>query len=106
LICYEKRLLGRLRLGSLFCQKWKGFLFMVKLKFLPDYFPFLLLPVYWISWLCFYIGYLPFYLVILLLSPYKSKKDLVAFYEKKASKVKRDLTYTKDTPPKSPDGGE
>ena len=77
---------------------------MVKLKFVPDYFPILLLPVYWIFWICFYIGYLPVFSIVLLFSPYRSKKDLLAFYEKKASKVKRDLTY--DEKPSSTESKE
>ena len=67
---------------------------MVKLPFMPDYFPVLLLPLYWVFWLCFYVGYLPLYLVILLFSPYRDEKSLYAFYQRKASKVKRDLHYS------------
>lgn len=69
---------------------------MIKLPFKPDYFPVLLLPVYWIYFLCFYIGYLPIYVLIVLFSPWKSDKRAYAFYMKKTSAEKRSLQYKKD----------
>jgi hypothetical protein len=78
---------------------------MVKLPFMPDYFPVVLLPLYWVFWLCFYIGYLPVYLLVLLFSPYRNEKALYAFYERKASKAKRDLHYSSPDVSSDADGG-
>ena len=64
---------------------------MIKLKFIPPYFPVLLLPVYWLYFLCFYLVYLPFYLLCLLFSPWNHKKSLTAIYMKKTSNNKRNL---------------
>ncbi len=64
---------------------------MIKLKFIPDYFPIILMPLYWIFFLCFYIIYLPIYGLVLLFSPFRSKKSLIRYYSKHFSKEKRDL---------------
>lgn len=66
---------------------------MIKLKFIPEFFPVLLLPLYWLFLLSFYIFYLPIYFFIWLFSPYKSKKSLKAYYSRKAKKDKRTLEY-------------
>ena len=42
---------------------------MVRIPFLPSYFPVLLMPLWWVFWLCFYVFYLPFYLLSWLFSP-------------------------------------
>lgn len=65
---------------------------MVRLPFFPDYFPVLLLPLYWVFWFCFYVWYLPFYALVILFSPYRSSKRLYEFYQRRFSKVKRDLS--------------
>lgn len=61
----------------------------IKLKFLPDYFPLILYPFYWLFLLSFYILYIPIYIIIWLFSPYKSKRSLIRYYNRKASKSNR-----------------
>lgn len=64
---------------------------MIKLKFIPDYFPIILMPLYWIFFLCFYIIYLPIYGLVLLFSPFRSKKSLIRLskhYRKEVLKIK------------------
>lgn len=68
---------------------------MIKLKFIPDFFPIVLLPLYWFFLLCFYLFYIPIFFFIWLFSPYKSKKSLKAFYLRKAKKDQRKLEYKK-----------
>lgn len=66
---------------------------MVKLSFIPPEMGILMLPLYWVYFACFYVVYLPIYAVFLLFSPFRSKKALWRFYERRGSKTKPDLTY-------------
>ena len=67
---------------------------MIKLRFVPEFFPIVLLPLWWVFLLCFYVVYLPVYLLVLLFSPWRSRKSLVAFYSRKASEDKREVRYS------------
>ncbi len=67
---------------------------MIRLKLVPEFFPIVLLPLWWVFLLCFYVVYLPVYLLVLLLSPWRSRKSLVAFYSRKASEDKREVRYS------------
>jgi hypothetical protein len=66
---------------------------MIKLPFKPEFFPILLLPLYWLYFLCFYLWYIPFYFVVWLFSPYRSSETLYKDYLKKHSKDKRSMRY-------------
>lgn len=67
---------------------------MVKLKFVPRGFPVLLLPLWWVFLLCFYLVYLPCWLLLLLFSPYAPGRDPASFYARRAGKDKRTLRYS------------
>ena len=67
---------------------------MIKIKFIPDFFPIVLLPLYWIFFLSFYIVYLPVYFFVWLFSPWRSKKSLISFYAKKAKSDHRTVSYS------------
>jgi|GEM_PF-1617428 hypothetical protein len=79
---------------------------MIKIKFIPDFFPIVLLPLYWIFFLSFYIVYLPIYFFVLLFSPWRSKKSLVSFYSKKAGLDHRTVSYSTEKDPESDLGKE
>ena len=66
---------------------------MIKLKFIPAYFPWTLLPLYWIFFISFYILYLPCYLLVWIFSPYRSDKSYKKYYSRKMSQTKRNLKY-------------
>lgn len=68
---------------------------MIRLRFIPDYFPVLLLPFYWVFWICFYMVYLPVYGLSLLLSPWRSRKSAVRYYQRHAGKDGRTLEWEK-----------
>jgi hypothetical protein len=70
---------------------------MVKLPFLPSYFPVLLLPLYWLFFIAFYVGYLPVYLILVLFSPFKDTKSVLALYQSKSSKAKREFCYSDES---------
>lgn len=78
---------------------------MLRLPFLPEFFPVLLLPLWWVFLLCFYVVYLPVYFVLWLFSPWRSRKDLVAFYSRKASSDSRTVSYSGTSPSSGEDGG-
>lgn len=69
---------------------------MIKLKFIPPYFPVLLLPIYWIYFLCFYIVYIPFHLICWIFSPWRSDKKTYQLYLEKTSKTERDLSVEEE----------
>ena len=69
---------------------------MIKLSALPDFFPVLLLPIYWIFWLAFYLFYLPVYFFIWLFNPFRSKKTALAYYSRKAKRDKRLVEYSQE----------
>lgn len=66
---------------------------MIKLKFIPAYFPWTLLPLYWLFFFSFYLLYIPCYLLVLFFSPYKSDKSYKKYYGRKMSKTKRNLIH-------------
>ena len=69
---------------------------MIKLPFLPTFFPVLLLPLYWVLiFIPYYLGFFPIYLVKVLFSPYCKTDALYKDYLRKHSKDKRNLTYDK-----------
>lgn len=68
---------------------------MISLALVPDFFPVLLLPIYWIFWLSFYLFYCPVYFFIWIFSPYRSRKTALAYYSRKAKKDKRLVEYSK-----------
>lgn len=68
---------------------------MISLALVPDFFPVLLLPLYWIFWLSFYLFYCPVYFFIWIFSPYRSRKTALAYYSRKAKKDKRLIEYSK-----------
>jgi hypothetical protein len=70
---------------------------MIKLPFIPDFFPVLMLPLYWVYFLCFYLWYLPVLLIVRLFTPYRSKEAAYAYYMKKHSEDQRSLEYSPDT---------
>ena len=72
---------------------------MIKLSALPDFFPVLLLPIYWIFWLAFYLFYLPVYFFIWLFNPFRSKKTALAYYSRKAKRDKRLVEYFQERSP-------
>ncbi len=69
---------------------------MIRLSFVPDYFPVLLLPFYWVFWVCFYVVYLPVYGISLLLSPWRSRESALRYYRRKAGKDARCLEWEKE----------
>ena len=69
---------------------------MIRLSALPDFFPVLLLPIYWIFWLAFYLFYLPVYFFIWLFNPFRSKKTTLAYYSRKAKKDMRAWPFGKE----------
>ena len=69
---------------------------MIKLSALPDFFPVLLLPIYWIFWLAFYLFYLPVYFFIWLFNPFRSKKTALAYYSRKAKRDTHLSEYSRD----------
>ena len=64
---------------------------MIKVKFIPKYFPIVLLPLYWVWFLLYYIFGSLIYLVMLIFSPFKTKDNIIDFYKKKASSLDRNL---------------
>lgn len=64
---------------------------MIRLPFIPTYFPLLLLPVYWVYWLCFYVFYIPIYFLIWLFSPYSPRKSEDDPFAKRPSKMPRTM---------------
>ena len=64
---------------------------MVRLPFLPSYFPVLLMPLWWVFWLCFYVFYLPFYLLSWLFSPWSPRRSELDPFRRRPSKERRDL---------------
>lgn len=64
---------------------------MIRLPFVPPYFPILLMPVWWVFWLCFYLFYLPVYFLTWLFSPYSPRKSDLDPYRKRYSSVKRNM---------------
>lgn len=67
---------------------------MIRLKFVPRGFPILLLPLWWLFLLCFYLVYLPCWLLLLLFSPYGPRKDPASFYARRAARDVRTLRYS------------
>ena len=65
---------------------------MIKIKFIPKYFPVILLPLYWIWFLLYYIFGSIIYLIMTVFSPFKTKENIIDFYMKKQSKLERNLT--------------
>lgn len=68
---------------------------MIKVKFIPKYFPIILLPLYWIWFLLYYIFGSLIYLIMLIFSPFKTKEKVIDFYKKKASSLDRNLKEEK-----------
>ena len=64
---------------------------MIKVKFIPKYFPIVLLPLYWVWFLLYYIFGSLIYLVLMIFSPFKTKDNIIDFYKKKASSLDRNL---------------
>ena len=64
---------------------------MIKVKFIPKYFPIVLLPLYWVWFLLYYIFGSLIYLIMLIFSPFKTKDNIIDFYKKKASSLDRNL---------------
>lgn len=73
---------------------------MIRLPFVPSYFPILLMPVWWVFFICFYLFYLPFYLLSWLLSPWSPRRSDSDPYRRRYSRVERNLD-----PSDGPDGG-
>lgn len=68
---------------------------MIKVKFIPKYFPIVLLPLYWVWFLLYYIFGSLIYLVMIIFSPFKTKDNIIDFYKKKASSLDRNLKEEK-----------
>ena len=69
---------------------------MIKIKFIPKYFPVILLPLYWIWFLLYYIFGSIIYLIMTIFSPFKTKENIIDFYMKKQSKLERNLTLDEE----------
>ena len=68
---------------------------MIKVKFIPKYFPIILLPLYWLWFLLYYIFGSLIYLIMIIFSPFKTKENIIDFYKKKSTSLDRNLKLDK-----------
>lgn len=68
---------------------------MITIKFVPKYFPVILLPLYWIWYLLYYIFGSLIYLIMIIFSPLKTKENIIDFYTKKSTSLDRNLKLDK-----------
>lgn len=64
---------------------------MIRLPFVPRYFPVLLVPVWWLFLLCFYLFYVPVYFLCWIFSPWSPRKSEADPFRVRASKKKRTM---------------
>ena len=76
---------------------------MIKVKFIPKYFPIILLPLYWLWFLLYYIFGSLIYLIMIIFSPFKTRENIIDFYKKKSTSLDRNLKLDKQEEEKEED---
>lgn len=79
---------------------------MIRLPFLPRFFPVLLLPLWWVFLLCFYSFYLPLMLLTWIFSPWSPRKSESDPYRKRTRDIKRSMESDREKKTDSPEEGK